>query len=37
MVQDIHNQGLQEPSCGVELWNDDFWTGWQYIKCTHHP
>lgn len=26
--------------CGgraTELPNDDFWTGWRYIKCTHHP
>lgn len=29
--------GAAVASCGVELWNDDFWTGPHYIKCTHHP
>lgn len=37
LVRDIHYQGAAVASCGVELWNDDFWTGPHYIKCTHHP
>lgn len=36
VAQDIHNQDLQQPAT-VELWNNDFWTGPQYIKCAHHP
>lgn len=37
VVQGIHYQKTATASYGVEQWNDDFWTGPQYIKCTHHP
>lgn len=37
VAQDIHNQGAATASYGAELRNDDFWTGPQYIKRTHHP
>lgn len=34
LVRDNHYQGAAVASCGVELWNDDFWTGPHYIKSS---